>query len=350
MSKKICIITCYHDPDYVRAKTLRAAVETVDNLELVVVKNNHRGVMRYLEVLWRILWVRLRLHPDIYLVTFRGYEIFPFVRLLTIGKTLWYDEFINPIEWAALEHKLIPDWKIFRLAYRILVWPVQLILTDTESHADLSARITGINRKKIVAIPVGSEGLKPVSVYRNKKPFTVFYYGTIKNPHGLHGVDVMIEAALFLKDQPIEFHFVGAGLEVEKLIHEATKEGARIRYDARLPFDKLMKQAAQAGVCLGGPFGDTTQSQYVITGKTYQFLQMAKPVIIGANKESHILMDKKNALIVPQGNALALADAISWASKHSDELVAIGKSGHELFKRHLSVESISRIIEKLSGI
>ena len=109
---KLAIITCYKHPDYVRAKTLRAAARSLDNVEVIVVKNTQRGVLRYPEVLWRVLWVRLRLRPDVYLVTFRGYEIFPFVRTLSIGKTMWYDEFINPIEWAMMEHKKLPDMKI----------------------------------------------------------------------------------------------------------------------------------------------------------------------------------------------------------------------------------------------
>ena len=46
--KKVCVITCYKQPDYVRAVTLRAAVVANPGAKLLVVKNSHKGALRYL--------------------------------------------------------------------------------------------------------------------------------------------------------------------------------------------------------------------------------------------------------------------------------------------------------------
>ena len=341
---KLCIITCYKHPDYIRAKTLREAAATIPGVEVIIVKNTHRGILRYSEVLWRVLLVRLQRHPDAYLITFRGYEILPFARLLTVGRPLWYDEFINPIEWAMLEHKKLPDWRVFRLVYRWLVNLTQKVLADTESHADFSAQVTGVDRNKILAVPVASDdnsALKPVAV---SDEFRVFFYGTMLP---LHGFSTILEAAKRLASYPITFHFVGGGETVRRAIEQSKKAGATIRYDAWLDYDELMEQAASASLCLGGPFGVTVQSQFVIGGKVYQFMQMGKPVVVGKNKESHIFTDKKDALIVDPANPQQLADTIIWAYDHQTKLADIGVAAQQLYEAKLSVAVVANRLRPL---
>jgi glycosyltransferase involved in cell wall biosynthesis len=86
----------------------------------------------------------------------------------------------------------------------------------------------------------------------------------------------------------------------------------------------------------------------VITGKTFQFLAMAKPIIIGKHQGSWDgFVDKQNCLYVPQGDANSLADVISWAFEHPRKLSRIGRCGYELFKNDYSIEKIS---EKLREI
>lgn len=341
---KICTITCYKHPDYIRAKTLRAALDSIDGLEQIVVKNDSRGFKKYLEVIIKTIQVRRRENPDIYLVTFRGYEIFPFIRLITIGKTLWYDEFINPIEWAVFEHHKLPNWKLWRVLYRLLVWPVQKILTDTESHADISAEITGTRRHKFAALPVATDEAVAVSSLAPTDSFRVFFYGTMLP---LHGLKVMLDAAKKLRDTPIEFHFVGGGASVATQITKAKQDGARITYQPWLAYDDLMQAAAAANVCLGGPFGGTYQSQFVITGKTYQFLHMKKPVIIGINRETKLFTNQKDCLLIEQNNPDALRNALMWAYQHQDALPAIGESGYRLYQQQLSVARVTDGLRRL---
>ncbi|MCK9540296.1 hypothetical protein, partial [Dokdonella sp.] len=156
---KLCIITCYNQPDYIRARTLRAAAAEIEGVEALVVKNSRTGLLRYPEVFWRLLKTRLKDRPDAYLLTFRGYEMLLPVRLLSIGKPLIYDEFINPIEWVSYEHKKIGKYNpltgLLWLYYRLLLACTSLILTDTESHADLSAGMMKVRRDKFLTLPVG---------------------------------------------------------------------------------------------------------------------------------------------------------------------------------------------------
>lgn len=368
---KLCIITCYNQPDYVRAQSLRAAARLLDNVEVIETKNANKGILRYIEVFWKVLQVRVKDNPDVYLLTFRGYEMLLPIRLISWGRPLIYDEFINPIEWVALEKRqveanqlsnklyaaliavvsriivFIVSSRLFKQLYRLLVSSVELILADTDSHAAASAKITGIERSKIEAVFVGTDE----STFRGRtserienEQFTVFYYG---NMLPLHGLRYVIDAAVKMKHDDVKFVLVGGNAKVAHDVAHAVGNGAKIEYHAWVEFERLPKLMQQADACLAGPFGGTFQAQYVITGKTYQYLAMGSPTIIGANEETHNFTHKKNVLITPQADVDGLVETIHWAMKHQDKLPVIGEAGRKLYDEKFSVPVLARQLEKI---
>lgn len=78
-----------------------------------------------------------------------------------------------------------------------------------------------------------------------------------------------------------------------------------------------------------------------------QFLAMRKLVIIGKIPSEYGFKDKLNCLIVSQGNADELADAISWAFAHKGIIGQIGTHGFYLYQERFSIQQISK---KLEGI
>jgi glycosyltransferase involved in cell wall biosynthesis len=215
---------------------------------------------------------------------------------------------------------------------------VTLIITDTPSHAAYSAKLMKLPIKKYVPLIVSSDEdvftVNKAPEKSNNDPFTVFYYGLFMTP--LQGLDTILAAAVLLKDQAVRFVLLGGKESTQEKIQLAQESGANVVYKRFVPYDALPGYMANADICLGGPFGGTVQAQYVIGGKTYQYMNMGRPVLIGKNEESHIWTDKKDALIVEQANAQALADAIIWAKTHPTEVVKIGKAGRELYEMKLS--------------
>ena len=366
---KICIITCYNQPDYVRAKTLRAAAALIDDVEVIITKNTHTGLLRYIEVLWKVVKVRFTDNPDVYLLTFRGYEMLLPVRLISLGKSFIYDEFVNPIEWVVLERRqveakqqsselyaklvaLVSGFIVFvvssgafKFFYKGLTSSADVILADTDSHAKASAKITGTAPSKNVGLYVGTDESTFVQPSENRAPnkhFTVFYYG---NMLPLHGLQYVIDAAEIMSHDPIKFVLVGGNAKVAGDVKRAKSKGANIEYHTWVEFDQLPKLMRQADVCLAGPFGDTFQAQYVVTGKTYQYLSMARPTIIGSNEEAHNFNDKKNVLIVPQASTRELIKTLKWALKNQDQLPLIGKAGQELYDEKFAVPVLAKHLE-----
>src|ERR1035438_565994 len=107
---KIAVVSCSPFIDYVRARTLRTGFVSCDDAEIIIVKNERANFLRYFEVFNKLLKVRFYEKPDVYVLTFRGYEMLAAVLLISGRKPVIFDEFINPIEWLIYEkHKLHPN-------------------------------------------------------------------------------------------------------------------------------------------------------------------------------------------------------------------------------------------------
>ncbi|HET7320209.1 MAG TPA: glycosyltransferase [Candidatus Saccharimonadales bacterium] len=346
---KIAIVTCYDQNDYIRARTLRTAFAAAPGVETLIIRNENKGLKRYIEVPLKILRARFRDKPDAYVITFRGYEMLLYMVLTLVRKPIIFDEMVNFTEWM-VEHKIFKEgslpYGLFRWWYGRLARHARIILADTEAHADYSAELNKLDRARYVYVPVATEE----SIFYPKPaekavPFTVFYYGHMLP---LHGLQYVIDAALALKEnQNIKFYFVGGKDKVAEACANAIKQGAKIVNEKWRPFEELPDIARASSLTLGGPFGNTTQAQYVVTGKTYQFLALGAPVLVGKNQVNEGFKDKVNCLMVPQADANALADAITWAYEHPGELKSIGQAGRKLYEEHLSQRVVNGIVAKL---
>ncbi len=353
----IAVVTCYHDPNYVRARSLRAAIKSQPGVKLIAVKNTHSGLRRYPETLWRMLKVKWRDKPAAFLVTFRGQEILP-AALLIAGRTpVWFDEFIVPNAYAKHEkHRKTLKKRLVTILiqlsnplYRFCLRRCRAILSDTPSHAELGAKMNQVNLRKYLPVPVGTDEnlFKPAPAAKKSNPFQVFYYTTNMQP--LHGISYVIEAAEQLKDdERFQFVLVGGKKPMKEAVKAAADRGARITYHSWVPFDELPSVMHTSGLCLGGPFGGTPQAQHVITGKTYQSIACAVPTVIGDNPDTAAYFkDRVNALVIPQQNAAALVQACKWAIDHPSELQHIGEKGRALYERRFSNAAIAQLLTPL---
>ncbi len=332
----------YGQPNYVRTLALVDMLRECADIELYEARNSTKGILRYIQTLWRLLICRLKHNPDVYILGFRGYEVFLPVRILTVGKPLIFDEFINLYDWTVLEHKKFKPNSMLAL---LVKWYSKLtlrlsrkVLTDTKLNAKFSSKTHSLPAEKFATIYVGTDEktFQPVKTKSPNEALEVFFYGTMLL---LHGVEVILDAAKELKADDVHFTIIGGkGTKYEALIKSriAADELDNIAYKNWANYEDLPGYIEKADVCLGGPFGDTSQSQKVITGKTFQFLAMAKPTLIGAIKEDVGFSDKNNCLVVDQGSVQQLAAKLKWATQNKNQLPEIGKSGRQLYEKTFS--------------
>lgn len=347
---KVCHVVCYRDPGYVRTRNLRAALDKIDGVQVVDATNKRRGPARYLETLWKLLRARLRDAPDVYILGFRGHEIFPLVRLLTIGKPLIFDEFMSPSDALLFEGK---GGALGRLA-GVVLYPLEWLclklsarcLTDTQLHRDFIAERFGISRDRIDVVYVGGVASGSQSAgAESDAQLHVLFYGTFLP---LHGMNVLLEACKLVADKPIRFHIIGgAGRALVDFRATLDKlSPGNVVHETWVDFAELQSRLIPgADLCLGGPFGGTPQARRVITGKTFQFLAQGKPTVIGQVNEPVPFEDRHNCLLVEQASAESLAAAFEWAFEHRDRLPDIGLQGQRLFNEHFSTAALARQLE-----
>ena len=353
---KIAVVTCYHDPDYVRARSLRAAVAAQPGVTCLVIKNKSASFTRYFQVLWQMIVVKFTEKPSAFLITFRGQEIIPFALLIAGRTPVWFDEFVIPSAYVGKEkHRLTFKFLFVKLLslsiplYNFCLHRCEAILADTPLHAELGARLAGVNLRKYLAVPVSTDEtlFKPKEKSKKIEPFRVFYYTTNMQP--LHGIPYVLEAAEQLKDDTrIQFLLVGGKKPMEQAVSDAVKKGAHIEYRPWVNFAEMPKLMRSSGLSLGGPFGGTEQAKNVITGKTYQSLACASPTLVGENLATEpFFKDKINSLVVPQKDSQAIANAIVWAVENQTELRNIAEKGRKLYERDFSNAAVARIIAPL---
>ena len=138
---KVAVITCYYEPDYVRNRVMREALNAQEKVEIFEIKNKHRGLWRYHEVFWKTVRLKSREKPDAYFLTFRGQEMLPLIQLIAGRKPVWFDEFIVPGAYIKQEKRKSLSYKvkvaILRTGlpiYNFFLKRCSKILTDTTAH------------------------------------------------------------------------------------------------------------------------------------------------------------------------------------------------------------------------
>ena len=346
---RVCFVLAYRAPDYIRGRSLCAALEGMHGVELSLAINHSKDFRRYWESIQNLIRIKRSSDPDIYILGFRGHEMAWLVYFLTRGKPFVFDAMMSPYAAMVEEGKigiagrlLAPVWKVYE---KMLLRRASAVLTDTALHARYYTETFGIPERNLVILPVGAiehGGTSQASAPNAPaKTFKILFYGSFLP---LHGLDVILDAAVLLNDLPLEFRFIGGNATQARLLQNAcAKRGIRNYVHARwVPMDRLItKEIPCADLCLGGPFGGTRQARRVVTGKSSQCLALGKATVIGRIDEDYGFIDKVNCLLVDQGDAESLATAIRWAHTNRAQLPALGASGKALYGQRLSVRRIT---------
>lgn len=351
----VCYVHSYYSPRYVRTESLVKALRQIEGLKLYLARNTSKGYRRYLETLWKLLKIRILHNPPCYMLGFRGYEFFWIVRLMTLGRVLIYDHMMSPYDSLVNEKRTVRGnglpGRLIRLYEKSVLLASDVILTDTEIHRQFFHELFGIPLEKIAAVPVGTD--EDVFQLNDSTEAAVpsdrlelLYYGSFLP---LHGIDVILKAAALLREKPVRFTLIGGDrLDLSGFHQKLRQLGLdNVIHIDWVEYEELPRYIARSDLGLGGPFGDTGQAGRVITGKTFQFLAMAKPVLVGYHAGDDGFEDRVNCLQVPRGDEKALADAIAWALENREHLKGIGRAGYELYRLRYSVLQIS---EKLKGV
>jgi glycosyltransferase involved in cell wall biosynthesis len=242
---------------------------------------------------------------DAVIVGYPGHLDLPAARHAARGKPVVF----NPL--LSLEDTLVDDRRRFRpgsLPARALaaldrraLRAADLVVADTEANADDLARRAHIPHKKVAVCFVGAEERVFQPEWARREPFVALFVGKLIP---LHGVETVLEAARLAPE--ISFRIVGSGQEEGAL----GGRPANVDWTPWVDYESLPAELHAAG-CALGIFGTSAKAGRVIPNKVFQALACGTPVVTADTPAAReLLADGVSALLVPPGDAQALAGAI----------------------------------------
>ncbi len=248
---------------------------------------------------------------------------------------------------------------------RLLAWErklfslADLVIADTEGHRDYFSSVLKVPQERIRVVPVGAEEnlfrFYPPLDKRDDEPLEVVFSGTFI---GLHGIELVIEAAAMYSGPPVRWSLLGEGplrAACEKRVTELRKTNPRldIRFEDWRPLQELPGRLAKADLLLG-IFGTSDKALRVIPNKVYQALALGRPVLTaatGAYPASLLNNEQQGLFWSPSGDARGLCLALERFCAKRGEIAAIGAAARQCYENCFSQEAIkSELLNVLADL
>jgi glycosyltransferase involved in cell wall biosynthesis len=117
-----------------------------------------------------------------------------------------------------------------------------------------------------------------------------------------------------------------------------------------IPLEQLPNHIALGTICLGGHFSTIPKATRVISTKTFQFIAMQKPTIVGDNPATRELFTPgEHVWAVPMGDPEALAEAIQTLADDIELRRRLANNGHRVFQERLTTQAIADQLATIMG-
>jgi EAL domain-containing protein (putative c-di-GMP-specific phosphodiesterase class I)/CheY-like chemotaxis protein/glycosyltransferase involved in cell wall biosynthesis len=178
-------------------------------------------------------------------------------------------------------------------------------------------------------------------IHRLQHTFTVLYSG---NMGRCHDMATIIGAAQLLKDEPVQFLFIGGGPKREST--QALVESLGLTHCRFLPYqDKALLPQSLTACDLHLVSIDTEMEGLVAPSKFYSALASGRPVAIICEPHSYLrdLVSASNCgAAFSNGDMQGLASYIRYLMKDQEVTQRLGLSGHRFIRENFTVQTISR--------
>lgn len=341
------------EPAYMRNAVILKGLREAGVEVIECTSSSASYLYRFPEILRKFL-----LNRKDYDAIFVGYFGQPLVPICTkfSRKPLIFDAFLSAYDTMCFDRKrFTPNSTLGKFFYWLDKHSCELsnkVLLDTNTHIDYFVNTFGLDRNKFNRIFVGADEsvFYPRKCEKDNDFFRVFYYTTY---HPLHGVEYIVKAAKKLEMyEDIKFRIIGGGMEYNKIESIAQQLNVKnIEFIKKIPIDefynRLPIEIANSDLCLGGHFSNINKGKRVIAEKTFEFIAMKKPVIVGDNSANKELFEnRKNALLVEHANPDALASAILELKGDLGLRSKIAEEGYRTFKEICASKIIGKLVSQ----
>ncbi len=274
---------------------------------------------------------------DAVIVGYPGHVDLPAARLALGRLPLVF----NPL--VSLTETLVEDRRRFapgsaaagalRALDRFSLRRADLVVADTDAGAAYLANLGAIPRDRVATCLVGVEERVFRPTWRRQERFHALFVGKLIP---LHGLETILEAARLAPEIP--FRIVGSG-QLDPLLSRAP---ANVDHVPWVEYEHLPEELGGAG-CALGVFGTGAKTNRVIPNKAFQALACGTPLVTADTAGAReLLEDGASALLVPPGDAGALAAAVRRLAADAELAVRVAGGGLDAYRLSASEEVLGR--------
>lgn len=286
--------------------------------------------------------------PEALVVGYPGHLVMPYARAVAAVRRarLVFDPLVSLADTFIGDRGLLDRRSLgaraAHAADRLAFGAADLVLADTWAHAAYYQRAFGLGRARLAVVPVGA---LPVAAADGRarpagpgRPLTVAQYGKWSP---MHGADVVLDAAERLAGRPVRFVLAGEGQRSAELRADIRRRRLdNVEWLGMRPHDELRRILLGADVCLG-VFGGSDKAGRVIPNKVFDGLACGRPVVTAATPGvRELLHDGEDALLVPPGDAAALAAALERLEDEG-ERERLGRAALAIYRRACTPEVVA---------
>jgi glycosyltransferase involved in cell wall biosynthesis len=217
-----------------------------------------------------------------------------------------------------------PAARALRALDRRALAAADLVVADTEAHAEL---FRSLGAKRVEVCFVGAEERVFRPGWRGGERF--LFVGKLIP---LHGLETILAAARLVPEQ--RFYVVGTGQQQELL----RERPPNLDWTPWLKYEQLPAVLRGSRAALG-IFGSSDKAARVIPNKAFQALACGTPLVTADTPAAReLLVDGESALLVPPGDAEALAAALRRLARDDDLARHLSEGGLAAYRERASEE------------
>ena len=279
------------------------------------------------------LFARRSPKADLVLVGYPGHLDLPAARRAARGRPVVFNPLVSLSDTLVGDRgrfgpRSLPARVLQRIDRRALRSP-DLVVADTQAHADFLADLAGLPRERVAVCLVGAEERVFRPGWSPQGPFTALFVGKLIP---LHGLDTILQAARLVPD--LRIRIVGSG----QLDHLLARRPPNVEWTPWVEYEQLAAEF-RAASCALGIFGTSDKARRVIPNKAFQALACGAPLVTADTPAAReLLTDGETAVLVPPGDPQALADALRRLAAEPARTRQLAEAGEAVYRDRASEE------------
>lgn len=222
-------------------------------------------------------------------------------------------------------------YKYFHHVSKKIYRQMDRILITSRMFSDYLRDEFGIRKDKIEYLPQYAEGIfEKISAKEETGTFDFMFAGNIG---AVQSVETIIHAAELLKEEPVRFHIVGGGTDLEHL--QTRADGLEnVVFYGRRPLEEMLEFYEKADAMLVTLAADPILS-LTLPGKVQSYMAAGKPIIGAIDGETARVIKEANCGFCGKAEDVAeLVENIKKFKGTDVDRLSFGRNAREYYERN----------------